>query len=415
MANRTLLRRFLLWLLPLAAEAAAAAALPPPWPYTTDFDSYLLHVHPEVNYALPPQWLDVWERERLRAGCLRAVFGSSATDELLIDARWALNHELTCDLRLRQDIVWQERRHLPLDRLDIWLGLEQRVWRRLAVVVQTVLAERKEAIDLRLGWLWTSADRTRYAQLLYVLEDLIHDQKDGRGGVTETSPIGANWLARFERGPWALFTQGNWVRGFARRYPDSGRSPELVAHARMANELSVRLSWRPLADRGVEAAWFQAEDAERMEFREGPFASGMSAFSYHYAGWYRLISLRGMHPLADRWRLRAECHQLHRRAAATGWRAFTYDRDEIMPAVFAEWAWSRRRAVELGYLGTFYRWRHRDHDRRLIPDTRRGFADKVELALILGLAGQAALKLSVSHEVSLERFGGGSVRLLADF
>jgi len=35
--------------------------------------------------------------------------------------------------------------------------------------------------------------------------------------------------------------------------------------------------------------------------------------------------------------------------------------------------------------------------------------------MILGLKGDAAIKLSLSHEVSLERFGGGSVRLLTGF
>jgi hypothetical protein len=58
----------LLW---LAAGPAAArqgddlAALPPPFPYATDFDDHLLHVHPLVNYAPHPEWEAAWERRRL--------------------------------------------------------------------------------------------------------------------------------------------------------------------------------------------------------------------------------------------------------------------------------------------------------------------------------------------------------------
>jgi hypothetical protein len=395
--------------------ATTGTTLPPPWPFTVDFGSYLLHVHPEVNYALHPDWLVVWERDRLGRGRMRGTFGSSATDELLVDVHWSLNPELHRDLRLRQDIVWQERRHLPLDRLDIWLGLEQRVWRRLAVVAQATPAERKDTIDLRVGGLWTSPDRTRYVQLIYVLEDLIHDEKDRRNGETETSPLGVSWLVRLEHGPWTFYSEGQWVRRYARRYPDVLRSPDLAAQERASNDLTVRLRWRPQPRAALEAAWFQAEDAELQEFRDGVDWPRLSNYSYDYAGWYRLWSLRGLYPVAERWRLRGELHRLDRRATATGWQAFVYHRDEVMPALFAEWTWSRRRTVELGYLGTFYHWRRTDEDRRREGEDRRGFADKVELALILGLRGEAAIKLSLSHEVSLERFGGGSVRLLTGF
>ena len=395
--------------------ADAAGAAQPDWPFTTDFGSYLLHVHPEVNYKLHPDWLAVWERERLQDGFFRGTFGSSATDELLVDAHWTLNPELSRGLRLRQDIVWQERRHLPHDRLDLWLGFEAHVWRRLAVVAQAVPASRKDTIDLRVGGLWTSRDRTRYVQVLYVLQDLIHDTKDRRKGVTETSPLGVHWLVRLEHAGWTLFSQGDWIRGYLRRYPDPLHSPDLAASGRASRDLTVRLRRHFAPRTALEGSFFLAEDAQRMEYREGPGSVGWTDFDHDYAGWYRLFSLRGLYPVSDRWRLRGELHRLDRRAGATGWRSFTYRRSETMPALYAEWRWSPRRTVELGYLGTFYDWRWSDQDRRRVPEDREGFADKVELAMILGLKGDAAIKLSLSHEVSLERFGGGSVRLLTGF
>lgn len=399
----------------VVAAAAGAETIPPDWPFNSGFSSYLLHVHPEVNYRLSPDWLAVWERERIGDGFFRTAVGSSASDELLLDMHWTLNPELAPRLRLRQDIVWLERRHLPADRLDIWLGLEWRVWRRAALVAQAVLAARKETIDLRLGWLLAGADRAQYVQLLLVLEDWIHDYKDRHQGVTDTLPMGLDWLVRLEHGPWTFFSEGRWVRGFARRYPDPWRSPVLASHRRAANEFVARVRWEPRPRSGFEAAWFQAEQAEARTYRNNPAMGDMTLYDHDYAGWYRLVSLRAFMPVSEHWRLRGELHRLHRRAGAEGWRTFGYRRDETMPALFAEWSWSARRTVELGYMGTFCRWRHQDGARRILPENRRGYADKIELALVLGLTGDAALKLSLSHEVNQMRFGGGSVRLLTGF
>lgn len=385
-------------------RGSPAAAAEPDWPYETGFRSYLLHVHPEVNYALSPEWLAAWERDRLGPGAFRGVFGSSATDELLVDAQWSLNPVLGAGLRFRNDIVWQERRHLPFDRRDIWLGLEQRVWRSLGAVVEVVPAEAKETIDLRLGALWTSADRTRYLQLVYVLEDLVYDEKNDLGGETRTAPRGLDWLLRLARGPWSLYSRGHWVRAFDREYPDPERSPDLAAHRRAANELEVRARWQPASRALVELAWQQSEDAEGRSY-----PGEDDRYDHDYAGWYRLVSARGLVPVAPRWRLRAELHGLRRRAAASGWNAFVYHRTETMPALWAEWSWGGRHRLRAGYLGTFYRWQYAGEA------AASGFADKVELACAFGLRDGAALELSLSHEVSLERFGGASVRMVARF
>ncbi|HOX25998.1 MAG TPA: hypothetical protein PLL30_09455 [Candidatus Krumholzibacteria bacterium] len=381
-----------------------AQAAEPAWPYEDGFTEDLLHVHPEVNYALHPDWLAAWERDRLGTGAFRGAFGSTATDELLVDAQWALDPELAPGLRFRSDLLWQEQRHLPTERRDLWLGFEQRACRSIGVVVQVAPAEDKETIDLRLGGLWTAADRTSYVQVLYVLEDLVHDEKDERRGETLAAPRGVDWLLRLARGPWSLFSQGHWVRAFARTYPDPVRSPDLAAHDRAANDLAVRARWQPNARAQLELAWRQVEDAEARAYRGAD-----SVHDHDYGGWYRVASARGVMPLGGRWRLRAELHDLRRRATASGWRAFAYRRTEIMPAVRAEWHWGGRHWIEVGYLGTRYRWRYDGEDER------SGFADKVEMAVVCGLRGESVLEVSLSHEVSLDRFGGGSVRMVTRF
>jgi len=407
--------------------------LPPPFPFVTDFDDRLVHVHPEVNYALHPDWLARWERGRMGRGGMLGTFGSSATDELMVDARWALNPGLGGGLRLRNDIVWLERRHLPHDRRQIWLGLEQRLWRGLGVLVQTVPAEDKERIDLRLGGVWTSADRTRYIQLLYRHDDLVYDEKNARDATSSATARGVDWLLRLESGPWSLFSRGHWLGEFDREYPvaeDPARTPVIVRHGYAANEALVRARWQPAPRTQVELAWELYEDAERRFYR------GEAAFYDHdFAGRYRLLSLRAVAPLGtilpsgtpspyatgpdrparDRWRLRGELHQVSRRATVSGYRAFDHARDDVLYAVYAEWrlgSGSRERQphwLELGYLGTWFEWRDTTRG------DRSGYGDKVELGFVANLARGSALKISLSQEVSEGSFGGGNLRYIAWF
>lgn len=385
--------------------ATDVLAQPPDWPYQTDFDDYLLHVHPELNYALHPDWLDDWERTRLGPGAFRGVFGSSATDELLVDAHWSLNPLLSSGgLRLRQDIVWQERRHLPHDRLDLWLGFEQRVHGGLALVAQATPAEAKETIDLRFGGLWATADRAQYVQVLWLAEDLVRDEKDDRKPSTTDTSRGVSWALRLARGPWSVASEGRWTGGAVRDYPDAAASPDLRGDARRDDHFVVRGRWRPGPRTHVEVAWQQAEQGERRHYR-----GDAAAYDHDYSGWYRNLSMRALVPLSTRWRARGELHRLDRRATVSGWRAFGYRRDEVLPGLWAEWQAGGGHTVELGYLGTFYHWRYAGEE------PASGFADKVELATVFRLNGGARLKLSLSHEVSLERFGGASVRLVTGF
>ena len=392
-------------LLILLAMTTAAMAVPPDWPYQTGFGDRLLHVHPELNYTQHPDWLDAWERGRLGAGEFLGNFGSTATDELLIDARWTLNPELTHGgLRFRNDIVWQEQRHLPTERLDIWLGLEQHVWRGFGVMAQVTVAEAKETIDLRVGGLWTSADRSRYVQLLYVAEDIVRDEKDDLEPQTERGAHGIDWLLRLVHGQWSFISEGHWSTGFDRKYPNHDASPELLRHEKVANNLDLRARWQPAPRAQLELSWRQAEDEEIRLYR-----GSATFYDHQYAGWYRVFGARGLLPVADRWRLRGELHRLDRRANADGWSTFVYHRDETLPGIWAEWGFGGTHWLELGYLATFYRW-HEDGD---VENT--GYADKLELAVVLGFMNGAGLKVSLSHEVSLDQFGGASVRMFSPF
>jgi hypothetical protein len=396
-------RRLAALALVLMLGPAPAPAAEPDWSYERDLRNRLLLLHPLVNYALHPDQRAAWDRQRLAGSALLATIGSVHTEELLIDAQWALNAELASGLRLRNDLAWLEARHLPFRRRDAWLGLEATVTAGFAGVFQVQPAYDKEDLDLRFGVLWVpDAGRTRYAQVLYVREDPVYAEKNPFGGAVEQPADGFDWLVRQESGRWTLSSAGRWRREFRREFPDPARSPGLARQSGRDNALDVRVAWTPGPRAAVEAELALHETAAAQVHRDG-------AYSHDYAGWLRHLALRGLLPLDEHWRLRAELHHATQRADATGWRAFGYRREETMAALFGEWRWNRRHQVEAGYLEARPQWRYAGEP------ASSGRADKISLAVRFGFAADAALLLALSHEVDLQRFGGFNVQVYSPF
>jgi hypothetical protein len=386
----------------LFAHATTLAA-EPDWPYERDLRNRLLLLHPLLNYAVHPDQRAAWERERVAGSAMLATIGSVHTEELLIDAQWALNADLAPGLRLRNDVVWLETRHLPFARRDTWLGFEGTVSAGLAGVVQVQPAYDKEDLDLRFGVLWTAdADRSRYVQLLYVREDLVYGQKNALGGAVEQPAAGIDWLVRQELGRWTLTSQGRWRQRFVRSFPDSAQSPDLAGATGRDDALSVRVTYAAGPRASVEAA-LELNETAAAETRRA------NLYSHDYTGRLQHLALSGLVPLDDHWRLRGELHRAAQRADATGWQAFGYRRQETMAALFGEWRWHGRHQLEAGYLNTWYDWRYAGEP------TTCGRADKISLAVQLGFVAEATLRLSVNHEVNLQRFGGFNVQIYAPF
>lgn len=375
----------------------------PAWPYERDLRNRLLLLHPLANYSLHPDQRAAWDRERVAGSAMLATIGSVHTEELLIDAQWALNADLAPGLRLRNDIVWFETRHLPFARRDFWLGLEGTATTGLAGVVQVQPAYDKEDLDLRLGILWSAgSDRSRYAQLLFVRESLVYEEKSDLDGTVAQPATGVDWLVRQALGRWTLTSQGRWRQGHVYSFPDSASSPALASESGRDDAMTVRLAYAPTPRAAVEAALSLNETAAAEIHRDG-------LYSHDYAGWLQHVSLCGLLPLDHRWRLRAEVHRASQRTDVTGWRAFHYRREEIMAAAYGEWRWADRHHLEAGYLNTWYDWHYAGEA------AENGRADKLSLAVQFGFVGEAALRFSLSHEVNLQRFGGFNAQVFAPF
>lgn len=390
-------------LIAIALTAVPTPAAEPEWPFERDLRDHLLLLHPLANYAVHPDQRAAWERERIAGSAMLATFGSVHTEELLVDAQWAFNAELASRLRLRGDIAWLESRHLPFARHDTWLGLEATAADGLAGVLQVQPAYDKENLDLRLGLLWTAGtDRSRYVQLLFVSEDLVYEEKNPLGGLVAQPATGIDWLVRQQSGRWTVTSQGHWRQGFARSFPDSALSPDIARASGSDNALAVRVACAFGPRASVEAA-LELNGTAAAETRR------VASTSYDYSGWLQHLSLCGLAPLDERWRLRAEFHGAAQRADATGWRAFGCRREETMAAVYGEWNWGGDHRLEAGYLNTWYEWRYAGEP------ASSGRADKISFAVRFGFTAEAALRLALSHELNLQRFGGFNVQVFAPF
>jgi hypothetical protein len=107
------------------------------------------------------------------------------------------------------------------------------------------------------------------------------------------------------------------------------------------------------------------------------------------------------------WGLRPEFHWLRQWSNSVGWYAFQHRREDIFPALFIELHAPGRSTWELGYLASHHAWDHVDEG---VPAYVSDYTDKVKLGWTFAFTPAAALQLSLSHELDLQRFGGGNVQ-----
>jgi len=154
---------------------------------------------------------------------------------------------------------------------------------------------------------------------------------------------------------------------------------------------------------GVEASHyrFEAEDQGRG-----------SADDLAYANEY--VHLRGLGVVAvgGPWGLRPEVHWLRQWASSAGRRDFTHRREDFFPALFVELRTPGKSTWELGYMAAHYGW---DYASGAWRDESDGFTDKIKLGWTYAFRPDARLQLSLSHELDLDRFGGGNVQYQMNF
>jgi hypothetical protein len=381
-----------LQLLPAGARPAAAQ----PWPWPDQHRDRLVWVHPLVNYAFDPAWQRAWDQERARGRSLRTSVGSVSTDDFQTLMQVNVSEPVGGSVRFLYRLDWRDALHVDAAEEQHWLGFGLAVAPGLEAELQAHPAADKEDLDLRAGLLLTDRDRGCYLRLAARWDDPLYGRKNARGGLSRDESVAAQWELRWTRGRWEVAGEGRYGSPWSRTYPDSARSPDLAAASGQRGEGSLRLRRLGDGDRLLQAG------LSHYDFRETRDDHGGDPGQSYANEWLHAHALAVVR-LSPRTGLRPELHWLRQWARAAGPRTFRHTRQDLFPAVFVQWRADARTTWELGYMAVHYGWEHSGGD-----DT--GTTDKVKLGWIFAPTPAARLQVSLSHEVDLDRFGGGNIQ-----
>ncbi len=392
-------------LLALVCLPGGADGAPSDWPFPDEFRSRLVFVHPLVNYAVNPVWQRDWERHLASASGVQTTVGSVATEDLYTDLTLNITEPLGDRFRFLYRMVWREGLHIDVSRQEHWLGFEMGLFDRVAAYLQVHPTPDKEEFDLLAGLLLTDESRERYLRVGLRLDDFMYERKNDLGGTSQEDPVGVQWELRHQIGRWELFSTGRYGSGSRRTYPDSTLSPGVLGTFRRDGASTVRLRhvWTDLDFAGVEASHYRFEAVEQRR-------DGAAGFEYGN----EFVHLRGLGVvgIGGSWGLRPEIHWLRQWASARGRREFDHRREDFFPALFVELRAPGKSTWELGYLASHHQWEYAVGG---WTDNRDGYTDKIKFGWTYAFLPAARVQFSLSHELDLDRFGGGNVQYQMNF
>lgn len=375
------------------------------WPFPDELRSRLVFVHPLVNYAVNPAWQRHWERSLASHNGVQTTVGSVSTDDLFTHLTVNITEPLGGRFRFLYRLVWLDGLHQDLTRQEHWPGFEMGLAGRMSVHLQVHPTADKEEFDLLAGLMITDTSRERYLKVSLRLDDFIYEKKNDLGGVSQEEPVSLQWEGRYQSGRWELFSAGRYGSGSRRSYPDSSLSPVVAATYRRDGAATFRLR-RLLKEPdflGLEASHYRFQASEQ---------GRDDAQSFDYSNEYAHLRGLGMIGIGGPWGLRPEIHWLRQWADAFGRREFTHRREDFFPALFLALHAPGKSTWELGYMGTHHQW---EYSVGSLPDDRQGYTDKIKLGWTYAFLPTARLQFSLSHELDLDRFGGGNVQFQTVF
>jgi|GEM_PF-2376526 len=376
-------------------------AADPDWPFPDELRSSLAYLHPLTNYAIHPAWQRQWEKHLVTSNGLQASVGSVTSDELYTDVTLNLSEPLNRHFRFLYHLVWRQGQHLDLTRQQHWLGFELGLTAGLGLQLQVHPAPSKEELDLLTGLLWTDGTRERYLRISLRLDDFVYEAKNDQGGISDQERVAVQWALRYQLSSWEFFSTGDYGSPSRRSYPDAEVSPVIAAQERRQGAATARLRYLLTDDSFVAVAASHYHFAA-IEGRRG------TTDGFDYANEFVHLAATGYLTVADAWWIRPECNWVQQWASADGRRHFSHQRDDLFPALYLEWRSSKRARWELGYMAVHHRWDFVVPG--VISDQSQGTTDKLKLGWTHEFKPTARLHLSLSHEPSLSRFGGGNVQ-----
>jgi hypothetical protein len=394
-------RRLLLTLL-LCGTSASAQVPDDDWDFEGGYQVQMLYLHSLVNYGYDLEWQYEWERRQFAGNSLRINTGSVASDELLTDVDLNINQPLNEKWRFMGRFTRDGRRWRPVREDRLLLGLERSILDSSAVYLTVNPEYDKEFIDVAAGYTFYKDNREQYVRIGVLVEDLDWGTKNAFGGNQDQRPIAVEWAVRLGlANDWWLFSDGTVSSGFERTFADPIASPDVLRHDRQESKAQFRLT-RAERDGKAWSAWIAWYDFDEVQEFRPP------GFDYDYSTTVLNVAVEHTRRIGERHRLRLLAHYVDQQAGSIGFNAHDYDRQDILGGVFYEYLWPMSGvtfAYAFGQPDIIY----------TAPDETDNYdLDDYRDKLILGwrytFSEDAQIRLSISHEIALEGFGGGAVQ-----
>ena len=391
------------FLVPFLLLGANAIAQVPDkdWELENGYDDDMLYLHALVNYSHDLYWQLDWERRLLQQNAFRLNTASVSADELHTVADLNINQDLNEKWRFQARAFRHETKYRPSRDDQLFLGLERAIMESSSVFLMATPQFNKEFMDLYAGYTFYRQDRQQYVRVGVLLEDMVFASKNELGGEYEEKPLALQWTVRLGREDWWIFSEGKIGTGFERIFPDADASPELSRHDRQEN--FVRLKFTRLV--GSDVAWSAWVDwyefSELKTFRQ-------PGLDYDYTNRQLNFAAEYIQTFRDRHRLRFLAHYVQQDAGSRGFNEHDYDRTDVLGGAFYEYLWP------MSGLMFAYAFGIPDAEYLSLDDTRNftldDYRDKVIVGWRHNFSADAQILFSISHEVSVNGFGGGNLQ-----
>jgi len=386
----------------LFATSANAQMLDANWEFEDPYKDQMLYLHALVNYSYDLQWQYDWERRQFVSNAIRVNTGSVTSKELLTDIDLNINQALNDRWRFQGSFRRNGLRQRPEREDRLLLGFERSLFENSAVYVTVNPEFNKEFIDAAVGYTFYRDDRQQYIRVGTLIEDINYETKNDLGGKTEQHPIALQWALRLGlANDWFIYSDGEVGSGFERSFPDATASPDVSHHDRQSNIAQLRVS-RASDDGTAWSAWVEWYDFNEVKWFRQP------GLDYDYENTQLDFAVEHIRMLGARHRLRLLMHYVDQKAKSRGFNEHDYDRADVLGGIFYEYLWPNSGA-------TFaYAFGQPDIDFQA-PDVAESYMlddyrDKLCIGWRYSFSEDAQVHVSVSHEVSVNGFGGGAVR-----
>ena len=372
------------------------------WEFEDPYTDQMLYLHALVNYSYDLQWQYDWERRQFVSNAIRVNTGSVTSKELLTDIDLNINQPLNDKWRFQGSFRRNGLRQRPEREDRLLVGFERSLFESSAVYVTVNPEFNKEFIDVAVGYTFYRDDRQQYIRVGTLIEDVNYETKNDLGGKTDQQPIALQWALRLGlANDWYIYSDGEVGSGFERSFPDATASPDVSHHDRRSNSAQLRVS-RASDDGTVWSAWVEWYDFNEVKWFRQP------GLDYDYENTQLDFAVEHIRMLGARHRLRLLVHYVDQKAKSRGFNEHDYDRADVVGGAFYEYLWPNSGATFAYAFG-------QPDIAFQAPDAAENYTlddyrDKLSIGWRYNFSEDAQIHLSVSHEVSVNGFGGGAVR-----